>query len=348
MRPGPRAARSGSGSAPDRLAPREVADGADRPGARLERRWLAMGSEFRLSLEAPDRPAAVAASEAALEALGACERRLSTWDADSEVSRALAAPLGDRVELSAACAAELAAAWGWSAATDGAFDPRAGALVDAYGLRGPGRWPSSRELEAARRGSSGLCFDGKRLWREDSAARLAEGGFAKGAGLDAALAALRARGIREATLCLGGQVAVLGSARLLVSDPADPGRPLLALRLADGSLASSDNRRSARLVDGRLLPHLFDPRSGLPADWPGSVSVFAPSALAADALSTGLFVLGAPGFGILRERHPELGLLLLAPTSAGWRASLCPRLRAALLWSSPEVELAAWPPAVPR
>ncbi len=315
---------------------------AQASGARLERRLLAMGSEWTLSIEAGDRAQALAASEAAVLALVGVERRLSTWDPSSELARALAAPLGQPIELSADCAAELSAAFRWSAVTDGAFDPRVGALVDAYDLRGRGRWPAAEEREAARRAGGQLGFDGRRIWREDQRSRLEEGGFAKGAGLDAALDALKRNGITQASLSLGGQVGLLGGAQVWVRDPRQPERPLLSLWLADGSLASSDNHSAGRVVDGRCLPHLLDPRSGLPVARDGSVSVFAPSALAADALSTGLFVLGEAGWSAVLARQPELGLLALSPTPSGWRAALCPRLLAALRWTAPGVEAVPW------
>jgi len=123
---------------------------------------------------------------------------------------------------------------------------------------------------------------------------LEEGGFGKGAGLDAALAALREAGATRAVLDLGGQVALLGSGpfRLAVAHPDLRGRPLLEVSLDGGSLATSGNSERGIVVDGEHLGHLLDPRTGQPAPDFGSITVWAPDALTADCLSTALYIEG--------------------------------------------------------
>ena len=54
-------------------------------------------------------------------------------------------------------------------------------------------------------------------------------------------------------------------------------------------------------VDGKRYSHLLDPRTGWPVEGVYSLTVVAPNATAADALSTAAFVLG-----------PERGMALLA------------------------------------
>ena len=66
----------------------------------------------------------------------------------------------------------------------------------------------------------------------------------------------------------------------------------------------------------RLAPngavHILDPRSGASATGSASVTVVAPTALAADALATAAFVLGpAEGIDLLR-RHGAEGLIVSA------------------------------------
>jgi len=66
-----------------------------------------MGTEATVRVEASDREAALAASEAAVRALEAAEARLSTWTDDSELARLNLAPVGEPVALSPELAAEL-------------------------------------------------------------------------------------------------------------------------------------------------------------------------------------------------------------------------------------------------
>ncbi|MBM3984853.1 MAG: hypothetical protein FJ296_04055, partial [Planctomycetes bacterium] len=102
----------------------------------------------------PDRAALAAAAQAALDEVARWDAVLSDWRADTPLSRLNAAPAGQPFSTGADLLAFLRDADGWVAATDAAFDPAVGALVDAWGLRGqaPAR-PSAATLEAARAAS---------------------------------------------------------------------------------------------------------------------------------------------------------------------------------------------------
>ena len=290
---------------------------AQPPTAKVERRLALMGTELALEIEAVDRATALAASERAVEALGATEARLSTWRDDSDLARLNRAPAGRPVAISPELARDLYAARRCWQETGGAFDPTVGALAAAWGIRTGGRVPSAAERRAALaatgmaavalgpdpgEATSAAGAAGGWVSRGRSDLVLDEGGFGKGAGLDRALAALAGPGVERAWLDLGGQVAVFergergtdaaragapGAAsgwRLALADPADRGRPAVALDFDRGSVATSGTA-----VRGR---HLLDPRSGRPAADFGSVTVWAPTAVEADCLSTGLYVLG--------------------------------------------------------
>jgi len=268
----------------------------DAEGGRVERSLGLMGTSLELLVEARDRATALTASERAVRALETTEARLSTWRPDSELSRLNAAPPRTAFPTSPELAAELAAVRHWWQETDGRFDPGVGGLVQAWDLRGSGRRPSQAELIQARAASGleSLSLEGRNATREHADLILEEGGFGKGAGLDAALSALRQAGATRAVLDLGGQVALLGPGpfRLAVAHPDDRARPLLEVSLDGGSLATSGNSERGIVVDGERLGHLLDPRTGRPAPDFGSVTVWAPDALTADCLSTALYVAG--------------------------------------------------------
>jgi thiamine biosynthesis lipoprotein len=59
-----------------------------------------------------------------------------------------------------------------------------------------------------------------------------------------------------------------------------------------GSLSTSGGSERDRFAAGRRISHHLDPRTGEPAAFIGSVSVWHPSAFVADVLSTALFVMG--------------------------------------------------------
>ncbi len=91
--------------------------------------------------------------------------------------------------------------------------------------------------------------------------------------------------------------------------------------LRDRALCTSGDYRNTLLVDGKLVHHVFDPRTGSnPANRLVSASVLADRAAIADALGTAFLVLGEAK---VQELWPRLqpfgvhGALLLAAAEAG-------------------------------
>lgn len=149
--------------------------------------------------------------------------------------------------------------------------------------------------------------------------RLDLGSIAKGYAIDQAVAALRARGVQAALIDLGGNIGVLGQ-------PPD-GRPWTVgikhprgdsliglLRFREGAIATSGDYDRYFEVEGRRFSHLLDPRTGWPAEGLYAVTVIAPNATTADALSTAAFVLGPErGMALLSNCKNIEGLLVQPP-----------------------------------
>jgi FAD:protein FMN transferase len=281
----------------------------------LERRFLVMGTEARITLwNSGPRQELLPTSDRARGALVASEARLSTWIEDSELARLNGAPRDRPVKLSPELAAELRAAFECRAATAGAFDPEVGRLVAAWGLRTGGRWPSGDEIAtlAAESRQPGLLLDSAAASaRRRNARTIEEGAWGKGAALDHAVAALGPGAIGE--IDLGGQLRFTPgrAATVAVAHPRDRQRVLLALGVVGGSVATSGNGERGLVVEGRRVGHLLDPRTGRPAADFGSVTVWAPTALEADCLATGLFVLGPEAALAFAARRPDLGVVVV-------------------------------------
>lgn len=316
---------------------------APAPPARLQRVLPLMGTVLELTVEAEDRAAALAASERAVRALEAAEARLSTWREDSELSRLNRAPVDEPVPLSPDLAAELRAVSRCFEETGGAFDPGIGAVLDAWGIRTGGRTPSPAQLRRAAAGGGMASLRLAELGGADDAGRrrlaasrlrpglrLEEGAWGKGAGLDRAVAALAAGELPvRALLDLGGQVSAAGGGtawRVAVAHPRQRDRPVLELSLSEGSVSTSGGSERSLTVDGRRVSHLFDPRTGLPAEDFGSLTVVAGSGLLADCLSTGLYVLGSQAALAWAAEHPGIEVLVLEGTGEEVRARLTPGL----------------------
>ncbi len=292
------------------------------PGAaavRVRELYL-MGTRARVEVTARDGAVAARAAEAAVRALERAERELSTWREDTALARLNGAPAGVRVPLPERVAAELDRALELARRTGGAFDPVVGALTAAWGLRGRGRVPSARELAVARARSGWRRIRIGRSWalREASGVVVDEGGWGKGAALDRVVEAAAAAGARRGTIDLGGQVAAWGGElTVAVADPVRRERPVVQLRLPEGSVATSGNGERAVRAADRRIGHLLDPRTGRPAADFGSVTVWARSALEADALATALFVMGPEAGRRWAEREPGVEALYLVRREGG-------------------------------
>lgn len=289
--------------------------------ASVVREGVAMGTVLRVEVRGDSgRIPALAASEAVFREVERVEALLSTWRPESPLSRLNRAPVGLAQPVPHEIRGLLERALAASRATGGAFDPRVGALVDAWDLRGAGRAPTSRELASAlgAAGAKGITLGADGFVRHVDAAWMDAGGFGKGAALAGAADSLRALGVAAARVSLGGQLLLLGAPRgdergwtVGVSHPSRRQEPVAELRIRDASVATSGTSERGVTVDGHRMGHLLDPRTGEPSPAWGSVTVVSPDPLEADILSTALYVLG-PDAGMAWARDlQDVGVLFL-------------------------------------
>jgi thiamine biosynthesis lipoprotein len=135
-----------------------------------------------------------------------------------------------------------------------------------------------------------------------------------------------AAGAQAASLNLGGQWLFVGPGdwSVQLAHPTHRTEAVLGLRLPPGSMATSANsERMLKLCDGEL-GHLLDPRTGIPSSKTHSVSVWARSALVADALSTALFI--DPSRAAEFAQRFDAEVILLRVTGTGLTASITPGL----------------------
>lgn len=282
-----------------------AADGAAaaHDATTVERARFLMGTRLLIEAQGPDAEPAIERAFGEVERL---DRVLSNWRDDSEISvlnrSAAAGPVTCSPDLFAAVSVALA----WAEKTGGAFDPTVEPLVRRLGLRGEeGRMPGAAPPAPAGHGTDPIGW--RLVATEPAAARvrflengvgLDFGGIGKGIALDAAAASLKASGIGAARLDFGGQVLVFGRGpddggwTIGVSDPRERDRQVGTFVLRQGSIATSGNAERPRDGKGGAPSHLLDPGRRAPARFDGSLTVVAPDATSADALSTALFVMG--------------------------------------------------------
>ena len=229
--------------------------------------WEVMGTIFTIGAWGRDSAALGAAVRRAHDSLRLVDSLLSTYRDDSEISRVNRRAGSAGAPVSAPFAAVLGEALRVARRSGGAFDPT---LHD---------W-------------RGVAFDSAaRTVRLRPGLRLDFSGIAKGYALDRAALALS--GVADsAVLSLGGQLLVFGESPRAPGRPVgipDPDNPLVLLALVD---LPPGRRSVSTSSQGEQPGHIVDPRTGRAAARARSVTVVASTAIAADAWSTALFVLG--------------------------------------------------------
>jgi thiamine biosynthesis lipoprotein len=275
---------------------------------RLVRRTShALGSAVSMSVWHMDQALAEAALDAAFAELELVENVMSLYRPESQISRLNRDAALDHPHPHLVTVLRFAA--DISAKTDGAFDVTVQPLWELHrAAQKQGRLPDEAGV---RRACAGV--DWRRVKVSPDRIRLAGtgtavtlNGIAQGFAADAAMSALRRAGVAHALIDTG-EMGALGAKpegeawKVGIQHPRQPDAFVALADLHDRCLATSGDYET-RFSDDFASNHLFDPRTGHSPTELASVSIAAPTAMAADALSTAVFVLGAGrGMELVRQ-----------------------------------------------
>ena len=285
-----------------------------------------MGTSYHITLIDPPDGAVRADYQSDIDAvLAIVDASMSTWRADSEISRLNAAPVGEAFPLSLDLHAVLAESVTVGRLSGGAFDVTVAPALAAWGF-GPGskgpRVASEAELQALVHavGSDGFELSDTPPALSKRASRSFElSAIAPGYAVDRVVASFAARGARDFMVEIGGEVRTGGRNpegkpwRIGVEQPdAPPGTPAIAVPLGDVAISTSGDYREFFVADGVRYSHTIDPRTLRPVSHAlASVTVIAPSCMRADAMATALMVLGPEEGMALAEREGLAVYMLL-------------------------------------
>lgn len=284
-------------------------------------RWTgrALGADAELRLYHSDPASARAAIAEAVIELERLEAVFSLFRPDSALVRLnrdgyLEVPPLDLVRI-------LEEAASVSAVSNGAFDVTVQPVWRLYAdsLKRAGRMPEAAALEAARR-----LVDWRRVEVAPDLIRLAQpgmaitlNGIAQGYVGDRVAELLVRRGFVH-TLVDMGELRALGLRgdgspwQVAVRDPRHRTTPLRRIELGEGAMATSEALGSSFPGFGKY-GHLIQPANGQPALEVPSVTVWAPTATRADALSTALAVAGPERAKAIATAAGATRSMLVAP-----------------------------------
>jgi thiamine biosynthesis lipoprotein len=244
------------------------------------------------------------------------EECCTRFEPQSEVMQ-LASHPGIAVPASAILFEAVQFAWAVAAETGGAFDPTVGYAMETRGFN---REYRTGQIIRSEMPSSAVSYRYVRLDRAEKTITLLRplildlGAVAKGLAID--LAARELQAFENFAIDAGGDLYLAGCNAegepwsIGIRHPRRDNELLGTLRTSNQAVCTSGDyeRRTSPDPHGH---HILDPRTGDSAQSVASVTVIAPTAMMADALSTAAFVLG-PAEGIrLFERMGVEGLIVV-------------------------------------
>ena len=146
------------------------------------------------------------------------------------------------------------------------------------------------------------------------------GGIAKGYALDKARRKVLRRGVDIGILDLGGNLFCLPKPipevgrdhyRVGIKNPLDKSRIMTVVPMLDSVIATSGDYERYVIINGKQYTHIIDAKTGYPVQNMLSVSVIAPKGIDSDALSTSVFLKGAPLAEKICRENPKIQILII-------------------------------------
>ncbi|WP_162532327.1 FAD:protein FMN transferase [Candidatus Scalindua japonica] len=312
---------------------------------------LSMSTLFEITIYAPDKYVAEKTFNEVFQELNRLDYLMSNYKKTSVLSElnknAPSGPADCNKELADVIEQSLQ----YSEITDGAFDITIGPLMKKWGFfKKQGRIPGKEELESvlgsvsykniiieakAKKSLAENPVTEKTVSFKNPGTQIDLGGIGKGYAVDRVTLVLKQNGINSALINFAGNIYTFGTPPERTSwviglqHPRESEGLLGTFDIKDKAVSTSGDYEKFFTIDGKRYSHIIDPRTGNPVKGVVSVTIVAESATRADALSTGVFVMGQEKGMALIEKLPDVegiivyegaGSRLSTKTSSGMKA----------------------------
>lgn len=298
------------------------------------KRHFAMGAVFEIAVHQANAAQASQAIDQAFQEIDRLEQMMSIYKPESELSRLNRTAHLQTQTVSPDLYQVIERSLHYSELSEGAFDVTAGPLAERWKAVGRGeRTPSPAEEERLRRNVDYRQVElilPNRIRFHSAQLAVDLGAIGKGYAVDRAAAVLRSCGIESALINSGG------SSFYAMGCP--PGQPGWRVHLCDPSaqldpqvlLKDSSVSTSKQTPPSVLgLPsfgHIIDTIVGEPLKSETAVSVVAETAMASDALSTALLLMGPSKGKNLVERLSNVAAVWISPEGLSRTATSGPEI----------------------
>lgn len=268
--------------------------------------FFAFGTDIDISLYGVDAETAERTSEALEQAFSAINDDWHAWQPSTLTRINEAIARGEPIAVRSEVAEVIGQAARYARDSQHLFNPAAGKLFELWGYH-QDNWfesrppPAQQDIERwlhAAPTMDNIHIENGMLRSDNAMVKLGFGAFAKGTAVDAAIDALRAMGIENALVNIGGDLRAIGRHGerpwlIGIRHPRKEHTMLASIAVADDeSVFTSGDYERFFAYEGTRYPHILDPRTGYPAREAMSVTVIGQDAARADAAATALFVAG--------------------------------------------------------
>ena len=233
-------------------------------------------------------------------------RKMSTWDSNSEISRFNQNQTDSPIPVSPEFFQVVNMAQAISRKTNGAFDVTVFDLMSLWGF-GPNPksgMPTHEEIEnvLSHSGWEKIILSDNGIQKQNPKTKLDLNAIAKGYGVDEVFQFLQLKGYTDLFVEIGGEVQCSGRNQrnkywsIGIENPSGgnkPDRIFSAIVYSDGgAIATSGNYRNFVNINGEILGHTINPKTGYPIQTDVlSATVQSNSCMMADAWATALMVM---------------------------------------------------------
>jgi thiamine biosynthesis lipoprotein len=208
--------------------------------------------------------------------------------------------------------------------SDGAFDITILPVSQLWGFPTKSfHLPTGQEIKEAleKVGYQHLLFEDGNLVKDQEDVSIDLGAIAKGYAVGEAAKVLRSQGITSAIVQAGGDTYALGRKgkrpwTVGIRDPFGKSQEDLLgyVEIEDLTIMGSGDYERFFIKDGKKYHHIFDAKTGFPAEGSSGVFVISPDPMMSDGLATTLFVLGPEKGMKILEEIPNTEAIMVMPS----------------------------------
>jgi thiamine biosynthesis lipoprotein len=293
---------------------------------KIRSNWIMVREEFLLlgtlvDIQIPCVPGKEALARAAIlsarEEIARLESLMSPYKPESDISHINRDAFQKPVKVSEETFRTIKKSLSFSNLTQGTFDISFASVGKLWRLDPDNPYiPNEKEirdkLHLVNYKNIGLDEELKTISFAQEGMEIGLGGIAKGTAVDWAIKDIKRHGFSDALVNAGGDIYALGLNasrkpwRVGILHPRDKSRFITKIDITDMAVVTSGDYERMVDIEGKRYHHILDPRTGYPAEKCISVTVLAKDAETADALSTGLFALGAEKGMALVKTLPDI------------------------------------------